>query len=516
MKIQTNAGEVELTPDMVRPGMVFQAPGREPYTLHRQIVEFGDWVGSDGMAEKTEYLLDAEVRTFLGCDPAIAAREDVERYGVAPGIDAGAHGFARLRGGGAVDLRREAPAASVYTLIDGHGPRYTTGASVSFTEKMRFVGIDATYARAEDVERLCCGAEHAYRVGERAMGRDVCTLAIGDHDTHEDLAMGTRWPARAAWPAVDELPVITGEALDGLAAAWGVERRPAEPDDELRARAGRQVRGMMQAAAKACPGCGAGEAMLHDATCEVLRAKVEDGGASIPPAGTLTIGEGLAAFTFACSSVVMAAGPRRAATVEIDITPATSRAAVDALYGWFASRTRCAIRWHGDEFRMLSKCVSRRTLPNGLVERLTVDLQEAETVPSNPPGMMPDPPGGWRSPEQIDREVSERGRRNREAPLVALVAAVPEGLDPVGWRAAVLAAAERYPETSGRGSAQWVRTVSALLRSGDHVPPGSLTSVVLAVVAYRRALAPQDPRPVPERKTGGRDVRLTVDDGRDD
>ena len=106
----------------------------------------------------------------------------------------------------------------------------------------------------------------------------------------------------------------------------------------------------------------------------------------------------------------------------------------------------------------------------------------------------------------------EAMRRAAEAPLVALVAAVPKGLDPIGWRAAVLAVRECYLDDPKTAMAVAGHLASVLL--GDC----EATSVTLqgASVAYDRAIAPQGPRPSPERKIGGRAVRLTVDDGQDD
>ena len=123
-------------------------------------------------------------------------------------------------------------------------------------------------------------------------------------------------------------------------------------------------------------------------------------------------------------------------------------------------------------------------------------------------------------------------RHAAEAPLVALVNTVPEGLDPIGWRAAVLGLRERHV-LNGQGEHADTATVLdaanltvMLQRFALDVARGApvkeaqqsaTNSRCLAMTtAYARALAPQDPRPVPERKTGGRDVRLTVDDGRDD
>jgi hypothetical protein len=104
-------------------------------------------------------------------------------------------------------------------------------------------------------------------------------------------------------------------------------------------------------------------------------------------------------------------------------------------------------------------------------------------------------------------------RRAAEAPLVALVNACPEGLDPVGWKAAVLAADEHWRRTApgyrweAAPFTHWLRVVL----SGKAAAPDS--AVGEAAAAYRRALTPHK-APPPERKAWG--PRLTVDDGRDE
>lgn len=109
------------------------------------------------------------------------------------------------------------------------------------------------------------------------------------------------------------------------------------------------------------------------------------------------------------------------------------------------------------------------------------------------------------------REKAER--RQREAALVALVAAVPDGLDPVGWRAAVLAMTEAEATVSDITSMAPARAFSEALRRGDTLGESTWTGIGLA--AYRRALTPYK-APAPEKRRGGKAVRLTVDDGRDD
>ena len=122
-------------------------------------------------------------------------------------------------------------------------------------------------------------------------------------------------------------------------------------------------------------------------------------------------------------------------------------------------------------------------------------------------------------------------RRAAEAPLVALVKAVPEGLDPLGWRAAVLGLRERHL-SNGLGAHANAATVAdaahltvMLQRFAAAIARGELVEKAQAAAtnsrclamtaAYASAMAPPGPRPAPERKRGGRDARLTVDDGRD-
>ena len=125
------------------------------------------------------------------------------------------------------------------------------------------------------------------------------------------------------------------------------------------------------------------------------------------------------------------------------------------------------------------------------------------------------------TPAKVLRHVREEmpevqavlDRRAREAPLVALVAAVPEGLDPVGWRAAVLAAVEA--DGPDRAMSWMASTLPSVLRKAQEDDPrlGFGRKLTPFVDAYRRAMAPQGPRPVPERRIGGRAVRLVVDNG---
>jgi hypothetical protein len=148
---------------------------------------------------------------FLGCHPGFAAREDCERFGIplrcqqhgVPDVpfDAGAYGFARTRDGFAVDLRKSSdhlPPGTVFAVPSGKRTVCGRGANAPLLEDERFVGLNARHARPGDVERLCCGRRDEtkpYPIPGMGMRDTVCTLAIGQHAEHEDLATGTRWPA---------------------------------------------------------------------------------------------------------------------------------------------------------------------------------------------------------------------------------------------------------------------------------------------------------------------------------
>ena len=81
-------------------------------------------------------------------------------------------------------------------------------------------------------------------------------------------------------------------------------------------------------------------------------------------------------------------------------------------------------------------------------------------------------------------------RAKQEAPLVALVAAVPEGLDPIGWRAAVLAVHEcqsRYGSPiQGGHFAAWL--THSLREDMDDCDAG--TPYAAGYHGYLRAIAP--------------------------
>lgn len=184
MIVKSASGNVDLgQPENIRAGMVFDT---EVGPMMVERTDGHGWCNGGVLGPRDR-------RAFLGMDPAHATRADCERFGLAPGIDAAGHGFARTRDGFAVDMRREwlPPGAVILhqdgkTLVDALPHR-----RASLIREERFIGLDARHARPEDVERLCCGAlfhDDRGGCGER------CTLAIGDHDAHEDIAAGVKWP----------------------------------------------------------------------------------------------------------------------------------------------------------------------------------------------------------------------------------------------------------------------------------------------------------------------------------
>lgn len=116
-------------------------------------------------------------------------------------------------------------------------------------------------------------------------------------------------------------------------------------------------------------------------------------------------------------------------------------------------------------------------------------------------------------------------RRAREAPLVALVNAVPEGLDANGWRAAVLAVDEansrdqrREDRCRAAGTIHEDAIAWLIANKGRPCDLPTWTTRRKMHDAYARAIAPKGPRPAPERKGATwreRGPRIVVDHGED-
>ena len=362
MKVQTNAGEVELTAEMVRPGMVLRTRLGRVLTLAapERVAMDGVWRATDNLVVEVPLAVAHGSLTFLGCDPAIAAREDVERYGVAPGIDAGAHG-------GAVDL--EDPESlcrgmvfeivgAVYgsrrglrfVLVDRNMGDGNGGASWECwgdgggswkmwkavrAKEVRFVGLDTRHARHEDVERLCCGEHQTEQILDGYVGRtstgDVCTLAVGDHDTHEDIATGTRWPAA---PSAADV------------AAW--QARANVP--------------------------GTAENVQHSAMGFALDGV--GGGMYSPPAATLVFGAGLGSTTIACSSAEV--DPRgRLRSIVVRFTVADLAPWRHRLDKWLLNGGACSVQTGNEMIRAVLSAWRPETIPGALAEGFIVTLQEA-------------------------------------------------------------------------------------------------------------------------------------------
>lgn len=414
MKIQTNQGEVELTAEMVCRGMVFQSDNWiQNHARDGVLTMLHDDPGNPGAWKATVddlWCFPEHAQRFLGCDPTIATRADCERFGVHG--DAAAHGFAKLRDGGALDLRRHLPGGWVIQNASG---TYNAGILPwQWPEGARLVGFHARHARPEDVDRLCCGAHHR-DVHEGKLRDALCTLVIGDHDMHEDLATGVKWSAK---------PI----AREALAAAMVPSGRDA-------------LEGLKRLSIGWC-----------------------DGRTDLGPVSACVVSDE-AAYRWMVTYL-----GRRIAVGDAPHSTAAYLFATDWLCRVDAASE--GIEWLAQLFGLLFK---------------------------------------------IWNESPMERRRQQEAPLVALVNAVPEGLDPVGWRAAVLAVHEHHGQFADRlrGDlfAEWLAPV---LREGliaGEVDGYHGLGYLEGLAAYQRAIAPRV-KVAPERKVRG--PMIAVDDGRDD
>ncbi len=278
---------------------------------------------------------------------------------------------------------------------------------------------------------------------------------------------------------------------------------------------------------------------------------------------TLTIGESLLAVTFQCVNVTVPMGTwRRQARVVIVVTARTDLQAIAALAAWARSGTACTFKVHDQTMRMVPKRWVAEAIPGRAAHGFTVDLEEVvdDGVPSitatcsscgcrgwcpskvrgevdhdavpcakcgcrwcGPAVAGLNPPGTYRclgcddcvphgTPHACGGEEAIRLRE--EAPLVELVKAVPDGLDPIGWRAAVLGLRERHV-LNGRFSATEATVTDAknltvmLQRFAADIARGvpveeaqtATNSRCLAMTtAYARVIAPRGPRPEPHRR----------------
>ncbi len=206
MIVKSATGDVDLSrPENIRRGMVFGLPDGA-FCVERYEPSVDAYRSTAGKMLAARALCDGLFVKFLGCDPAYATRVDCERFGIALSVDAGAHGFARTREGFAVDLRREALPGLV--VLSGDKRRGLRREALLYDHE-RFVGLDMRHASAEDVERLCCGepASDTAAADNRARHPGFipppwprCSLTIGDHAEHEDIAAGVTWAAKVVPP----------------------------------------------------------------------------------------------------------------------------------------------------------------------------------------------------------------------------------------------------------------------------------------------------------------------------
>ena len=532
MRVKTNAGEVELTAEMVCKGMVFRDPA-DP-----EVIIFSDNPrlyndGTEGVCEVQEALA-ADVQkgsiAFLGCDPTIASRADCERFGVHG--DAAAYGFARLREGGAVDLTNPERfcRGMVFEIVGAvHGER--CGARFTLMRRnmgdgnngaewechgdgagdwkmwravrggeVRFIGLSADIARFEDVERLCCGAQPSY---EDLAPCDGCTLAIGPHEHHEDLATGARWPAmHIGVDYAERASVACHGTLADMDRIWAKTPAPAWPATGSRAWVVKTVREM-------------GYCVL----------KIED----VPTDGIPTVMVFVDAPDSALSKLYLAIengmGPVALRVSNASLTynergPVAPKPAINWRYGQASLgltnghvlRDGGITRWQV-AYLGLRIAHGKAYGPKAAeyVQRLAGEWMRR--IHDASPGIE------WLARFfgllfKVWDEDPAQVRAKREAPLVALVNACPEGLNPVGWRAAVLALHE--PRSGVEGVAFFHRDeIGERINIERQLRDDEVFTLAgeIAVPAYRRAIVPRA-KVAPERKQRG--PAIVVDDGRDE
>ena len=497
MKIRTNAGDVELTAEMVCRGMVLQSDHWIQNAARDGVLTMSR--ADPARPECWEATVDeswcypVNAQRFLGCDPAIASRADCERFGVHG--DAAAHGFARLRDGGALDLRHVLmPVGAISQRRDEERIvlPLTPGTERLLLDGERFVGLHAIYASPEDVRRLCCGAE---RLSNEQYDPHLCTLAIGDHDEHEDIAHGVKWKTSVARvdAAVKTVSAFNANLRGSAALLAGPSCGRCGKVTEPSAIGPMMLRlpvGDRYADAPVCQACLAevnkdvgawtiregkierktewpgldivsGKALdrlalLYDEerrageTCEDLRARLRGvhGRRSRKDTGN---------------------GFRVGGTYVVGVDPARPGTEATA----FVS---AAMRKAGESFAAVGEAAKRCA-------------ESAMPVPSRCPC---DALG--RGAPGLHTKDCKAVRREKEAALVALVAAVPEGLDPIGWRAAVLAVHEHHGRYADRlrGDlfAEWLAFVLREGLTAGEVDGYHGLGYLEGLDAYQRAITP--------------------------
>jgi hypothetical protein len=508
MKIQTNAGEVELTAEMVCRGMVFAPKDPSDYCLAEgRIFVVGRRDDANGVWRDARdenlgtNVIGAGADGLLGCDPTVASRAACERFGVHG--DAAAHGFARLRDGGAVDLRRTLPRGATYRTESGTRFLRKDGGGDGMLPDCIFVGLAARHASPEDVRHMCCGERW-----HEADGIRTCTLAIGDHDEHEDIAHGVKWAAKQGCAAECSSCGCRGRC------PWSGPLKKSDED------------------AVACESCGCewcGPRRCDDRH----RSSLGDARCNLPACHTLEAHRDVMGETWENFDQSPATGKRASVTAGCPCD-ALGRGA-PGLHTKDCKAGR-ALKWEmgtaslgqsqahvvrdGDVYRWQVNHLGLR-IRDG-VEPHTFDAHEAAgrilfAVHDATAGIE------WLARMfgllfAVHNATPAAKRAKQEAPLVALVAAVPEGLDPIGWRAAVLAVDEAHPESDREmrlradkrisdPSGQWL--VANVNRPCD-LPGWSVNRIMHD--AYHRAVAPGPIKADSERKQRTSSIRLPDDD----
>ena len=283
---------------------------------------------------------------------------------------------------------------------------------------------------------------------------------------------------------------------------------------------------------------------------------------------TLTIGEGVRAYTFQCKLVTFYAPGTRSRSADAEIVFHDPWLA-DVLAAWSRSGAPCTFMVHGQRLCMVPKRWQSEVIPGSTGTRFVVTLEEVVVVskgyyvydrerlavtcstcgcrgscPSKASGEVDptavpcarcgcrwcgpavaglNPPGTYRclgcddcvphgTPHACRGEEAIRLRE--EAPLVELVKAVPAGLDPIGWRAAVLGLRERHvlngrfspteaTVTDAQNLTAMLQRFAADIARGVPVEEAQTVTNsrgLAMTTAYAWAVAPRGPRPEPYRR----------------
>lgn len=480
MKVKTNQGDVELTAEMVCRGMVFAPKDPRDYCLGEGRVfvvghrDDANGVWRDARDENLgTNVLGAD--RLLGCDPTIAARADCERYGVHG--DAGAHGFARLRNGGAVDVRRTLPRGATYRTESGTRFLRKDGGGDGMLPDCIFVGLAARHASPEDVRRLCCGERW-----HEADGIRTCTLAIGDHDEHEDIAHGVKWAAKQGCAAECSSCGCRGRC------PWSGPLKKSDED------------------AVACESCGC--EWCGPRRCDARhRSSLGDARCDLPACHTLEAHRDVMGETWENFDQSPATGKRASVTAGCPCDALGRGApglhtkdckAGHALKWWemgtaSLGQSQAHILRDGEVYRWQVTHLGLRVRDGAAPHAF-----DAHDAAGRFLFAVHDATAGieWLARMfgllfAVHDATPAAKRAKQEAPLVALVNAVPEGLDPIGWRAAVLGTMEQLRQIGDDGAEiRWRLTDERLGKTGSVERLIREEAYSLPLRLYQRAITP--------------------------